>query len=68
MRDEDDGAGVAPQVAFEPVDGDDVEVVGGLVEEEEVGLGEEDAGEGHAHAPAAGEGVEGPVEVVRLEA
>ena len=68
VRDDDDRAGIAFEVAFEPVDAVDVEVVRGLVEEEDVGAAEEESGEGHAHAPSAGEGGEGAVEVVGVEA
>ena len=38
MADEEDGAGVGGQLPLEPGDGVDVEVVGGLVEHEHVGL------------------------------
>ena len=79
MRDGDDGAGVLGEVLLEPGDRLGVEVVRRLVEEEEVGLLEEDAAERDAPALAArdlrdvgvggraAEGVhrrlEGPVEV-----
>ena len=43
------------QVLFEPGDGLDVEVVGGLVQDGEIRLAHEDLGEGHAAAFAAGE-------------
>ena len=68
VRDDDDGAGVILEVAFEPVDAVDVEVVGGLVEEEDVGAAEEEAGEGHAHTPSARKRGEGAVEVIGGEA
>ncbi len=79
VRDGDDGAGVLGEVLLEPADRLGVEVVRRLVEEEEVGLLEEDAAERDAPPLAAGdlrdvgfggraaEGVhrrlEGPVEV-----
>ena len=44
------------QVAGEPGDGLDVQVVGGLVEHEHVPLLREQGGQGHAAALAAGEG------------
>ena len=56
VGDGDDGALVVVEEAFEPGDGFGVEVVGGLVEEEEVGLREEKAAECDAAALAAGEG------------
>ena len=68
VRDEHDGAGITLEVAFEPVDADDVEVVGRFVEQEEVGSPQQELGESHAHAPAAGEGCQGAVEFVGFEA
>ena len=55
VGDEDDGAGVFLQVPFEPGDALGVEVVGRLVEEQEVGAFEQDLAEGDAPAFAAGE-------------
>ena len=46
-------------MALEPFDGGEVEVVGGFVEEENVGGGDEGAGELGAHLPTAAEGAEG---------
>ena len=51
----DDGAGVFLQVPFEPGDALGVEVVGRLVEQQEVGPFEQDLAEGDAAALAAGE-------------
>ena len=47
--------GYIGEIAFEPVAGGEVEVVGGLVEKEQVGLCEEQLGERNAHLPATGE-------------
>ncbi len=55
VGDQDEGVGVGGEIAFEPVAGFQVEMIGGLVEKEDVGLGEEQLGEGDAHLPAAGE-------------
>ena len=55
VRDEDVGVGVVVEIVFEPVAGFEVEVVGGLVEEQEAGLLEQQFGQGDAHLPAAGE-------------
>jgi hypothetical protein len=55
VGDDQDGVGVLDEVGFQPERAFEVEVVRGLVEEEEVGLGEEDGGQGHAHPPAARE-------------
>ncbi len=63
VRDHEDRAGVGFEVFLEPEEGFEVEVVGGFVEEEEVGLLDEEAGEVGAHDPAAGEGAGGAVEV-----
>ena len=58
VGDRDDGARVLVEVALEPGDAFGVEVVGGLVEEEDVVLFEEDFAEGDATNFAAGEGVD----------
>ncbi len=55
MADDDDGARIARDVVLEPQGAFEVEIVGGLVEEENVRLGEQHRGERDAHAPAAGE-------------
>ena len=55
VGDEDDGAFVAVEVVFHEALGVDVEVVGGLVEEEDFGLGKKKLGHCDAHLPAAGE-------------
>src|SRR5690606_16944744 len=61
VRDGDDGAGVVGEVAFEPQHGLGVEVVGGLVEEQQVGLLEQELAQRHAAALTAGEVGDGPV-------
>ena len=53
------------EVLLEPVDGGEVEVVGRLVEEEEIGLGREHARQLRAHAPAAGKRLERLRELLR---
>ena len=53
VRDGDDGAVVAGEEVFEPVDGLEVEIVGGLVEEESFGVAEESLGEEDADLLAA---------------
>ena len=68
VGDEQQGPGVAPQPAFQPDHRIEVEVVRGLVEQEEVRGGDEGAGERGAHPPAPGEGVQTPRPVVRREA
>ena len=70
MRDEDEGVGVVVEIVLEPVAGFEIEVVGGLVEQQEVGLLQQELGEGDAHLPAAGEffGVALPVFLGEAEA
>ncbi len=48
MGDGDDGARVVPQEVLQPFHGLRIEVVGRLVEEEQVGVLEEQPAEGHA--------------------
>ena len=55
VADQDQRARVAAQMLLEPDRGLEVEMVGGLVEQQEVGLEEQHAGQRHAHPPAAGE-------------
>ena len=52
---EHEGARVVEQEPLEPLDGVDVEVVGRLVEQQQVGVGEQGARQGHARELAAGE-------------
>ena len=53
MADQDQGAPIIAQKAFEPQGGFEVEMIGRLVEQQQIGLGEEDRGEPDAHPPAA---------------
>ena len=68
MGDHEDGSGVVQQVSLEPEQGKEVEVVRRLVEHEQVGLHDEQAGEVGAHDPATGEFAGGLVEILGLEA
>ena len=56
VGDEDDSAAVGFEEVLQPADGLGVEVVGGLVEEEEIGLDAEGPAEGNAAFFSAGEG------------
>ena len=58
MGDEDQRAAVAEQEVLQPADRLDVEVVGRLVEQEDVGLGDEGPGQQHAPLHPRGEGLE----------
>lgn len=55
VRDDEHGVRIFLQVALEPERAFEVEVVGRLVKEEQVRLGEQDARQRHAHPPAARE-------------
>ncbi len=59
MRDSDDGARICREVLFEPEDGLGVQVVGGLVKEQQVGLTQEQFAQGHPAALTAGQVVDG---------
>ena len=54
MGDHDEAAGVTGEVFLEPEQGLEIEMVRRFVEEQERGLGHEEAGEMSAHDPAAG--------------
>ena len=58
VGDDDDGAGVGGQEVFQPGDGVDVQVVGGLVEHEDVGTRHQRPGQQGAPLQAGGEGAE----------
>jgi hypothetical protein len=47
--------GIVFEITLKPVAGFKVEVVGGLIEQEQVGLGQQELGESDAHLPAAAE-------------
>ena len=68
VGDEHDGGVERLQVALEPLQRGDVEVVGRLVEQQQVGVARERAGERRARELAAGEGRERAVEVLVAEA
>ncbi len=55
MRDDDHRAVAVVEHVLEPADGVDVEVVGRLVEQQDVGVGEQRLGEQHAQLPARGD-------------
>ena len=70
VRDEDVGKRILEQILLQPVAGFQIEVVGGLVEQQQVGLGEQQLAQGDAHLPAAGElfGVARPIFLAEAEA
>ena len=70
MRDQDVGKRILQQKSLQPVAGFEIEMVGGLVEQQQVGLRQQQLGECDAHLPAAGElsGVARPVFLAKAEA
>ena len=54
VADDQDGRGVALEIIDQPERALEVEIVGRLVEQQQVGLGEEHGRQRHAHAPATG--------------
>ena len=55
MRDQDVGVRIVIEIVFQPIAGLQIEVVGGLVEQQHVGLFQQQFGQGDAHLPAAAE-------------
>jgi hypothetical protein len=53
VRHEDDGVRILVQVGLEPVSRLEIQVVRGLVEEQQAGTPEQEPGQGDAHLPAA---------------
>ena len=53
VADHENGVRVGGQILFQPQRALEIEVVGRLVKQQQVGLGEQNARERHAHAPAA---------------
>lgn len=56
MADDDGGEGFRFEQAFEPFDSREVEVIGRLVEQEQIGMLDERFGDGEALLPASREG------------
>ena len=55
VADDEDGAVVVGDKATQPLDAFEVQVVGGLVQKQQVGMAQEELGERDAHLPAARE-------------
>ena len=70
VGDEDVAEGIVLEVVLKPVAGFEIEMVGGLVEKQQIGLGEQQFGQRDAHLPAAGEliGLARPVFFAEAEA
>ena len=65
VADHDQRMRVAREMLLQPERAFEVEVIGRLVEQQQVGLGEQGGGERNAHAPAAGEFRARPLLIVR---
>jgi hypothetical protein len=68
VADDDHRAGIALQPAFQPDQGVQVQVVGGFVQQQQVGRAHQRAGQLQAHAPAARKAVDRVVQLAHLEA
>ena len=70
VRDQHVGEGILQQIFLEPVAGFEIEMVGRLVEQQQVRLRQQQLGQCNAHLPAAGEllGVARPVFLAKAEA
>ena len=68
VRDDEQGAGVGLQPALQPEHGVEIEVVGGLVEQQQLRRAHQRSGEIGAHAQSARELRDGAVDVGRREA
>ena len=68
VADHQHGVRVAAEVIVEPERALEIEIIGRLVEQQEIRLREQDGGQRHAHAPAAREGGARPVLCFGIEA
>ncbi len=68
VADDEHGLGLADEVILQPAGGVDVEVVAGLVQEHDVGRGEQQLGEHQPTLLASAEGLDGPVVIGGREA
>jgi hypothetical protein len=57
VRDDQHAAGVGAEVTFQPLQSGDVQVVGGLVQHQESGVFQQDAGQAQARLLAAAEDI-----------
>ena len=61
VRDQDEGVGIIFQILLQPVARFEIEVVGGLIEQQQIGLDQQELGQPDAHLPAAGKLLGGTV-------
>ena len=64
VADDERGIRIFLQPRFQPQRALEIEVIGRLVEQQNIGLGKQGRGERHAHAPAAGKFRHRPREIV----
>ena len=67
VRNHEDGAGILAQVFLEPLQGFQVQMVGRLVQHQQVRLLHQQAGQVRAHHPAAAHLAQGPMEILFAE-
>src|SRR5208282_3835354 len=70
VRNQHERVGVMGQILFQPIPGFEIEVVGGLVEQQQVRLLQQQLGQCNAHLPASGEffGAAMPILLAETEA
>ena len=70
VGDEDVAEGIVVEIVLKPVAGFEIEMVGGLVEKQQVGFGQQQLGQRDAHLPAAAElvGLARPILFAEAEA
>ena len=67
VADADHRVRIVAQILFEPGSAFEIEIVGRLIEDQQIGRGKEHAGQGRAHAPAAGELARRAMQIFLLE-
>ncbi len=70
VRNQHVGVGIVREIVFQPVAGFEIEMVGGFVEQQQIGLLQEQLGQRNAHLPAAGKffGLAVPVVLAKAQA
>src|SRR5690554_2261274 len=67
VRNQHEGPGIVAQVILEPLNGFNIEVVGGFIEQKHVGLAQQYLGQLNAHAPATAELRSEPLKIAALK-
>ncbi len=68
VRNQDEGVRIVSQILLQPVARFQIQVIGGLVEQQQIGFFEQQFGQRDAHLPAAGKLFRAPLPVVAREA